>query len=179
MGPRNYLEGGVVVPVRYGDLLGGHVLYEFVTTDDAMAGGREVWGYPKKMGEVTMTESGGGYITASVSRLGRTLINATFTPQDIAYDKPLLHPRVQVKRIPRADGRGYDVDQIIRNDLRDAKIAQLVRGSATLAMGGSSLMDPLYELDVQRVIGAEFVVAEFYLDYGVIHEDRLVSRAAT
>ncbi len=40
-------------------------------------------------------------------------------------------------------------------------------------------MDPLYELDVQRVIGAEFVVAEFYLDYGVIHEDRLVSRATT
>ncbi|MEL2319411.1 acetoacetate decarboxylase family protein, partial [Klebsiella pneumoniae] len=157
MGPRNYLEGGVVVPVRYGDLLGGHVLYEFVTTDDAMAGGREVWGYAMKMGEVMMAESGGGYITATVSRLGRTLISATFTPQDIVYDKPLLHPRVQVKRIPRADGKGYDVDQIIRNDLRDAKIAQLVRGSATLAMGGSSLMDPLYELDVQRVIGAEFV----------------------
>jgi acetoacetate decarboxylase len=173
MGPRNYLEGGVVVPVRYGELLGGHVLYEFVTTDDAMAGGREVWGYPKKLGEVTMTENGSGYISATVSRLGRTLINASFTPQEIVYDKPLLHPRIQVKRIPRADGKGYDVDQIIRNDLRAPKIEQVVRGSATLALGGGSLMDPLYELDVHRVIGAEFVVAEFYLDYGVIYEDRL------
>ncbi|WP_163434673.1 acetoacetate decarboxylase family protein, partial [Escherichia coli] len=60
MGPRNYLEGGVVVPARYGDLVGGHVLYEYVTTDDSMAGGREVWGYPKKLGEVGFDEHPNG-----------------------------------------------------------------------------------------------------------------------
>jgi acetoacetate decarboxylase len=173
MGPRNYLEGGVVVPVRYGDLTGGHVLYEYVTTDDAMAGGREVWGYPKKLGDVTLDESGTGVITAQVSRLARRLIDVRFTPGEVAFEKPLLHPRVQVKRIPRADGEGYDVDQIIRNDLRAPRVSQLVRGTASLALGGSSIMDPLYELGVDQVIGAEFTVAEFYLDYGTVYEDRL------
>jgi acetoacetate decarboxylase len=38
MGPRAYLEGGVVVPARYKSLIGGHVLYEYVTTDDAWPG---------------------------------------------------------------------------------------------------------------------------------------------
>src|SRR3546814_15483776 len=104
-----------------------------------MAGGREVWGYPKKMGEVAFDESGDGHIRAMVSRLGRTLIDARFTPSpDIVFDKPGLQPRIQVKRIPRADGHGYDVDQLIRNDLRDAKVHQRVRGMETCNLGGKS-----------------------------------------
>ncbi len=176
MGPRNYLEGGVVVPARYGDLTGGHVLYEYVTTDDAMAGGREVWGYPKKMAAVTFDEAPGGTINATVTRLGNRLIDARFTPAETTFDKPVLHPRLQVKRIPRADGQGFDVDQVIRNDLREAKLYSQVRGRADLALGGTSIMDPLFELGIQEVIGAEFIVAEFYLDYGAIHEDRLATR---
>lgn len=174
MGPRNYMEGGVVLHARYGDLVGGHVAYEYVTTDDALAGGREVWGYPKKLGEVSFEELAGGEIHASVSRLGRKLIDARFAPGDApAFTKPGLQPRIQVKRIPRADGQGYDVDQVIRNELRAPKVQQHVRGSGSVSLGGSPIMDPLFELGVERVIGAEFVVAEFFLDYGEIYEDRL------
>ncbi|WP_048440266.1 acetoacetate decarboxylase family protein [Caenimonas sp. SL110] len=175
MGPRSYLEGGIVVPVRYGDLVGGHVLYEFVTTDDSLASGREVWGYPKKMADVTFSEEGSGAITATVSRLGRTLIDARFTPGDNSFDKPQLNPRIQRKRIPRADGTGYDVDQIIRNELRAPKVHSMVRGTATVNLGGSPLMDPLFELDIQRVIGAEFLIAEFFLDWGTVHRDLLAT----
>jgi len=174
MGPRNYLEGGVVVPARYKDLRGGHVLYEYVTTDDSMAGGREVWGYPKKIGDVTFEEDPSGAIRGTVSRLGRSLIDARFQPDDTqTFEKPMLHPRIQTKRIPRADGQGLDVDQIIRNDLKDSKLLHKVGGRATVSLGGSSIMDPIYELDVRTVIGAEFIIAEFMLDYGTIHEDRL------
>src|SRR3546814_10682201 len=128
------------------------------------------------MGEVAFDESCVGHIRAIVSRLGRTLIDARFTPSpDIVFDKPGLQPRIQVKRIPRADGHGYDVDQIIRNDLRDAKVHQSVRGMATLNLGGDTRMDPLFELGVGEVVGAEFVIAEFFLDYGSIYEDRLAS----
>jgi acetoacetate decarboxylase len=176
MGPRAYREGGVVLPVRYGDLVGGHVLYEYVTTDDAMAGGREVWGYPKKMAEVTFEEGADGRIETTISRRGNRLLEACFRPADVTFEKPVLHPRIQVKRIPRADGRGFDVDQIIRNDLEGSQVSERVVGTASLALGGTSIMDPLYELGVERVIGAEFIVAEFFLNYGSIYEDRLASR---
>ncbi|NKC05101.1 acetoacetate decarboxylase family protein [Ochrobactrum haematophilum] len=43
----SYREGGIVARVRYGEYVGGHVLYEYVTSDDSMAAGREIWGYPK------------------------------------------------------------------------------------------------------------------------------------
>jgi acetoacetate decarboxylase len=175
MGPRNYLEGGVVVPVRYGDLSGGHVLYEYVSTDDAMAGGREIWGYPKKLADVTFDEDGSGSIAATVSRLGRVLIDARFSPGDVTFDKPVLHPRIQVKRIPRADGNGFDVDQVIRNELRDPQVHHHVKGRASVSLGGSAIMDPVHELAVTSVLGAEFVVADFVLDWGAVHEDRLAS----
>ncbi|TQI75350.1 acetoacetate decarboxylase [Bosea sp. AK1] len=173
MGPRAYLEGGVVVQAAYGGVTGGHVLYEFVTTDDSMAGGREVWGYPKKLGAVTYEEAADGSITASVSRLGHSLIKLSYRPDEVTFEKPLLHPRLQVKRIPRADGEGFDVDQIILNELTGAKVFSQRRGSGAVLLGGRSEMDPLMELGVSRVIGAEHVVAEFKLGYGRVFHDKL------
>lgn len=172
MGPRSYLEGGVVIQAGYGGVTGGHVLYEFVTTDDAMAGGREVWGYPKKLGHVTYDEAADGSIEASVWRLGQPLIKIAFAPGDAPYEKPVLHPRLQVKRIPRADGQGFDVDQIILNELTGAKLISNTRGTGSVTLGGRTAMDPLMELGVTRVIGAEHVVAEFVLGFGKVFHDK-------
>ena len=177
MGPRAYLEGGVVVPARYKSVLGGHVLYEYVTTDDALCGGREIWGYPKKLGQVAFEERADGSIAASVSRLGRTLIDANFTPGGApAFEKPALQPRLQVKRIPRCDGQGFDVDQIIYNELASPKLHAKTAGTGTLTLGGSPIMDPLMELAITRVVGAEFIVADFYLAFGRVYEDRLAAK---
>jgi acetoacetate decarboxylase len=174
MGPRAYMEGGVVVQAAYRGVTGGHVLYEYVTTDDSMAGGREVWGYPKKIGQVTCEEAADGQIAASVSRLGQTLIKLGFRPDDtVRFEKPALHPRLQVKRIPRADGRGFDVDQIILNELTGAKVTSQIRGAGSVVLGGRTNMDPLMELGVTRVVGAEHVVAEFMLGFGRIFHDKL------
>lgn len=176
MGPRAYLEGGVVVQARYKNVLGGHVLYEYVTTDDALCGGREVWGYPKKLANVAFDEAADGSIAASVERLGKTLIDAQFTPGAAAFERPVLQPRLQVKRIPRCDGEGWDVDQIIYNELASPKLHRQVTGTATLALGGSPIMDPLMELGVSRVIGAAFIVADFHLAFGRVFEDRLAAK---
>ncbi|MHB1218608.1 MAG: acetoacetate decarboxylase family protein [Alphaproteobacteria bacterium] len=176
MGPRAYLEGGVVVQARYKNVLGGHVLYEYVTTDDALCGGREVWGYPKKLAKVAFDESAGGRIAATGGRLGKTLIDVSFTPGDVTFEKPTLQPRLQVKRIPRVDGQGFDVDQIIYNELASPKLHERTAGAATVALGGSPIMDPLMELGVTRVVGAEFIVADFHLAYGRVYEDRLAAK---
>lgn len=176
MGPRTYLEGGVVVQARYKNVLGGHVLYEYVTTDDALCGGREVWGYPKKLAKVSFDEASDGRIAASVERLGKTLIDANFAPGEAAFEKPTLQPRLQVKRIPRCDGEGWDVDQIIYNELASPKLHSQVTGTATLTLGGTPIMDPLMELGVTRVLGAAFIVADFQLAYGRVFEDRLAAK---
>ncbi|MGF7160874.1 acetoacetate decarboxylase [Rhodoligotrophos appendicifer] len=172
MGPRCYSEGGVVVSVSYKGKVGGHVAYEFVTTDDAMCGGREIMGYPKKFAEVELTESG-KTMQGTVRRLGRDLIIASFEEADAAVEKPVVQPRYQVKRIPRADGMGYDVNQVVTIQVGNSKLLERRTGKATLSVGGHPNMDPLSELGIKDVVGAEFIVGEFDLGYGEILEDLL------
>lgn len=173
----SYDEGGVVIPCRHGDLIGAHVAYEYVSADDSLCVGREIWGYPKKLAEVAFTEEG-GRIRGTVSRRGQTLIDIGFEAggAEVA-NKPALQPRLQVKRFPRADGRGFDMDQIIRNDLKDAEFVEQRHGICSVALGHSE-EDPLGELGPIEVLGGEFTIANFILDYGTVLSDSVSARSA-
>ncbi len=166
-----YQEGGIVVPCSYGDVTGAHVLYEQVSTDDSLCVGREIWGYPKKLADVAWAEAADGSIDASVTRRGHRLITMSFTPGDAPFEKPAMHPRLQVKRFPRVDGNGFDMNQIITNELSGAVLHEHRTGTCAVELGGWE-QDPLHELPVAEVIGAEFVVGDFVLGTGsVLVED--------
>lgn len=163
----SYREGGIVVNVSYQGQSGGHVLYEYVTTDDSLCAGREIWGYPKKLCEMDWFEGEASEVSASVMRRGKELIAIRFSASGPEYPPLDLQPRYQVKRIPSADGAGNDFDRVIRNELGGGTIHKRVTGSATVRLG-SSVQDPLAELGITEVIGAEFIVADFMLGFGKI-----------
>ncbi|WP_366552677.1 acetoacetate decarboxylase family protein [Aquibaculum sediminis] len=169
-GPRSYIESGIALQAAFESAQGGHVAYEYVTTDDAMAPGREIWGYPKKMAEVDWKHEG-NTISSRTLRRGSSLIDLEFTQGSCTYDKPVLQPRLQIKRIPSADGNGYDVHQVIQNKLSSWSLLETVSGTAQVALGGVPNMDPLFELGPLEVLGAEKIRAEFELSYGEILKD--------
>lgn len=162
----SYREGGVVAKVSYGGQTGGHVLYEYVTSDDSMAAGREIWGYPKKLCEIDWIEDG-NEVSASVTRRGHEVIGMRFSAGGPEYRRLDLQPRFQIKRIPAADGEGNDIDRVIRNELRGGTVHQRATGAASVRLGGSA-QDPLGELSITEIVGAEFVVADFILEFGKI-----------
>jgi acetoacetate decarboxylase len=167
-GLRPYAEAGLVVQCRYRDRIGGHVAFEYVTTDDSLAAGREIWGYPKKIATVKLwDEAGKTYGTCS--REGMLLAAATFAPGRPQFDSPVMHPRLQVKRIPPAElGRG-PAAQIIWNELTEVVTESLVWGDATLELG-HALGDELSALQPIEILGAQIVVGDFLLGYGQIVE---------
>lgn len=167
---RSYVESGIAVQTRVDGLLGGHVAYEFVTTDDAMAPGREIWGYPKKMAAVSWDEAN-GVISSQTVRQGQVLIDLSFEVADQPVEKPVLQPRLQIKKIPSADGQRYDVHQIILNRLNHWIVHETLPGTAELNLGGLTHMDPLFELGPVQVLGAEKLIAEFELGYGEVLKD--------
>lgn len=169
-GPRSYMESGIALQAAIDGVVGGHVAYEYVTTDDAMAPGREIWGYPKKLADVTWDVQG-GTITSQTSRRGRTLIDVEFTEGEALYEKPVLQPRLQIKKIPRADGLGYDVHQVVLNKLGKWTLFESVTGMAEVKLGGVENMDPLFDLGPLEILGAEKIRAEFELGYGEIFKD--------
>jgi acetoacetate decarboxylase len=171
LAPRSYLESGVVLQAEIDGIRGGHVLYEYVTTDDALVPGREIWGYPKKLAEVVDWVQDGDVLRSRTVRRDQTLIDIAFTERPVAYDKPELQPRIQIKRIPRADGEGYDVHQVVLNTLGKWTLFETKVGMAEVKLGGKSEMDPLFELGPLEVLGAEKIRAEFELAYGRVHKN--------
>lgn len=167
---RSYIESGIAVQARVDGVLGGHVAYEYVTTDDAMAPGREIWGYPKKLADVTWVERD-GKILSQTTRQGQLLIDLTFEPGSDFIERPILQPRLQVKKIPSADGQGYDVHQVVLNRLNHWIVHDTTAGTATVNLGGTESMDPLFDLGPLEILGAEKIIAEFELGYGEVLKD--------
>lgn len=161
----SYAEGGIVVPVSYQGRPGGHVLYEIVTNDDSMAVGREVWGYPKKMGDVTW-EANDTAVKASLSRRGTSLIEIDFKADGPAFEKPALHPRFQTRIIPSPESAAVET-QIIENSLGQSETLRHAFGKADIRIGGNA-SDPFSDFRIQEVVGAEMIVANFVLGFGKI-----------
>ncbi|HEY3684145.1 MAG TPA: acetoacetate decarboxylase family protein [Streptosporangiaceae bacterium] len=164
-GLRPYREAGVVVPCAYRGEAGAHVAYEYVTTDDALTVGREIWGYPKKLADVRLDYGDPDRVRASCDRLG-PLMAAEFTPAadaDVAY--PQLSPRFQVRRSPGPADANTAGAVMVRNVLPDAATTRRVAGRAELKLTDGA-GDRLGALGPPRVLGAEFTHGRFVLDYG-------------
>ncbi|MBD1381515.1 acetoacetate decarboxylase family protein [Metabacillus arenae] len=159
-----YSEGGIVIPCKYKNRVGAYMAYEYVDTDEALCAGREIWGYPKKLAEVRYQEKS-GEIHGKVIRKGKTIIDISLTLDDTEVNPPVLFPRLQVKRMPRADQYGTDMDQVILNEFADSVIHTRKQGTATVNWEHSSF-DPLAELGPLEVLGGVFVIGDFTLTYG-------------
>ncbi|MDW6021843.1 acetoacetate decarboxylase family protein [Mesorhizobium sp. BAC0120] len=161
----SYAEGGIVVPMSYQGRPGGHVLYEIVTNDDSMAVGREVWGYPKKMGEVEWTATDSA-VSAKLSRRGTSLIEIDFKADGPSFEKPLLHPRFQTRIIPSPESAAAET-QVIENALGASTTIRQAFGTANIKVGGNA-SDPFSDFQIREIVGAEMVVANFVLAFGKI-----------
>jgi len=145
--------------------------YEYVDTDEALCAGREIWGYPKKLAEVEFNRES-GFAQGKIIRKGKTIIDIALTFEDVEVNPPNLFPRLQVKRMPRADKYGMDMDQVILNEFVDSVIHTRQTGTAKVNWEYSSY-DPIAELGPVEVLGGVFVIGDFTLTYGKIIEDKV------
>ncbi len=169
-GLKPYSEGGIVIPCKYNGIEGATVAYEYVTTDDALCAGREIWGYPKKLAEVSF-EREGKSIKATCSRDGGKLINISFHEDDTKnFEIPTFSPRLQVKRMTHPEKLETDVNFIIKNELENPETKLSVNGNAELEIRGNSA-DPLDQLGFKGIIGSNYSEGTFTLTYGKVLKD--------
>ena len=70
--------GTFAVAARHGDLAGYYPLLMPMTTEQAVVGGREIFGEPKKIADIALDRDGDA-LHATVRRLGVTIIEVTGT----------------------------------------------------------------------------------------------------
>lgn len=161
-----YSEGGIVIPCKYKGIEGAYMAFEYVDSDDALCAGREIWGYPKKFGIVTFEETEES-ISGSITRKGKKIIDIQVNKDNKEVQAPNLFPRLQVKRIPKANEYGTDVDQVIKNEFEGSIVHKKITGSASLSFKFSA-EDPIANLGPVEVLGGQFVIGDFTLTYGKV-----------
>jgi acetoacetate decarboxylase len=147
--------GTFSVEAMHGDLVGGYPLLMPMTTEQAVVGGRETYGEPKKLADVTLNRDGDN-IHGWFARMGITFVEikgritgeAALTPdrkRTDFYFKFLLDPA----------GKGFDSDPSLIHCHREERTRSVfnVEGEVILR---ESKFDPVADLPVRRLRFIEF-----------------------
>lgn len=155
-----FMDAGIVIPVRFGEHEGGYFLFEYEDNDAAIAAGRDLWGYPKKFGTITLEEEEGG-VTARVVRHGVPLISIACRFEGIEAEPLKITPHLNIHIQPAPDGTILNKRVIARDTSPDFRLASCRWGSAEVLLG-SLPTDPISPLGPMRVLAANYTVGDFF-----------------
>jgi acetoacetate decarboxylase len=142
--------GTFAVEAVHQGLVGNYPLVMPMTTEQAVVGGRETFGEPKKLAEVSLVREG-DHIHGSFARMGCTFLEIDGTIVGEADPVPdRRRTDFYFKFLPAPDGQGFDTDPNLVYCHRDEKTrtAQRVEGTITLR---DSRFDPVADLPVRNV----------------------------
>ena len=143
--------GSFAVPARHDDIDGWYPLVMPMTHERALTGGREVFGEPKKLGEVTV-ERDGLLVRAALARHGIAFVEVRGA---VAGELPLPEPSRRTdfyfKFLPAVDGSGFDLDPVLVHCVRNEKVRRLERITGDIVLR-ESMYEPVADLPVLRLV---------------------------
>jgi acetoacetate decarboxylase len=152
--------GTFAVQANHEGVVGNYPLVMPMSTEQSVIGGRETFGEPKKLAEVTLDRTaapGGDRVVGKVTRLGVTFIEVAGTVAEQLDDTPELPPESErvdfyLKFLPAPDGKGFDAEPSLVYCRRTETTRWLARvdGEVTLR---ESRFDPVVDLPVRRLVG--------------------------
>ncbi|MGW2559595.1 acetoacetate decarboxylase family protein [Streptomyces sp. NPDC001514] len=145
--------GSVAVAAAHGDQQGWYPLVMPMTHERALIGGREVFGEPKKLGEVGV-ERDGLVVRASLTRHGIAFVEVRGA---VSGPLPLPRPTEKVdfyfKFLPAVDGAGsgFDTDPVLVHCVRNEKFRKLEQLTGDVVLR-ESMYDPVADLPVRKLV---------------------------
>jgi len=171
----DFTESGQVIPVRYKGRMGGYVHQMYLNDHPPIAGGREIWGFPKKLAwpefRVEKETLGGvlkyGPIPVAVATMG-------YKYRALAHDKVLASlqtPNYLLKIIPHVDC-SVRVCELVEYYLEDVTVKGAWEGPAALELFHHALA-PVAQLPVREVISGAHILTDLTLGLGTVVHDYL------
>jgi len=165
-----YLESALFLRAVFNGEEGNYCLAMPVTNDIALILGREVFGYPKKIGNIQFNRRGKD-VEGLTERHGRRFlqVRANLTGKLNAEDAPMILAEVfnigttsvvttyNFKYFPAPEGNGFDYPpRLIREEV-EFRPRSIEVGEAEISMQPSEF-DPWAEVEVVRTLGAVYTV---------------------
>lgn len=171
----DYTETGQVIPVSFQGRKGGYTHCMFLNDEPPIAGGRELWGFPKKLAnpslktEIDMLV---GTLDYGPVRVATATMGYKHRPADIAAVKAsFATPNFLLKIIPHVDGTAR-ICELVEFYLEDVQVKGAWTGPAALSLNPHALA-PVAELPVLEVVSALHIVSDLTLGLGKVVHDYL------
>ncbi len=151
-----YNEAAVFIPCQYKGEAGRYCVAMPVTTDIAMIGGREVYGYPKKIAEKIFIERVGNEVHGLCVRHDVPIIEikGTLTEELEAREAP--GPSFVIKSMLDEKGVGVAKNPILIRNVNPSEFDKIEIGEGTLTFGESKY-DYLHEIHIDQVMAIMFM----------------------
>jgi acetoacetate decarboxylase len=171
----DYTESGQVIPVRFLGKDGAYVHAMYLDDEAPIAGGRELWGFPKKLASPKLTVETDtllgvlryGPVPVAVATMG-------YKHRTLAHDKILASlsaPNYLLKIIPHVDG-GPRICELVRYFCEDITVKGVWEGPAALELFHHALA-PVAELPVLEIVSGIQIVSDLTLGLGTVVHDYL------
>jgi len=173
----DYTESGQVIPVSFRGEQGGYVHAMYLDCEPPIAGGREIWGFPKKLASPSLRVEKDTLV--GVLRFGPVPVAvATMGYKHRAVDSQKIYdslaaPNYLLKIIPHVDGSPR-ICELVRYFCVDITVKGAWEGPAALELFRHALA-PVAALPVLEVLSGLHIVSDLTLDLGTVVYDYLTS----
>lgn len=171
----DYTESGQVIPVKYKGEEGVFIVDMFLDSFPPISGGREIWGFPKKLAKPKLfvdSDTLVGLLDYGCVRIATGTMGYKHHETDKkAVLEATKKPVFLLKNIPGVDGKP-EVNQLTKTYMTDIEIKGAWNGPTSLELHPHALA-PLASLYIKEVISGLHFVADLTLPYGEVVEDFL------
>ena len=175
-----YTESGQVVPVRYKGKPATFQIAMYLDDEAPIAGGREIWGFPKKLAKPHMSVAADtlvGTLDYGPVRIATGTMGYKHRALDTAQVlASLQQPNFLLKIIPHVDCTPR-VCELVRYHCQDVTIKGAWQGPAALQLFEHALA-PVARLPVLEVVGAVHILTDLTLGLGEVVHDYLADGAS-
>jgi acetoacetate decarboxylase len=174
----DYTESGQVIPVTFQGHAGSYVHAMYLDDEPPIAGGRELWGFPKKLASPKLSIEKDtllgvlryGPVPVAVATMGykhRALARETILAS-------LTAPNYLLKIIPHVDGTAR-ICELVQYFCVDVTVKGAWEGPAALELFHHALA-PVAQLPVLQVVSGVHIVSDLTLGLGTVVHDYLTDR---
>jgi acetoacetate decarboxylase len=169
----DYTESGQVIPVTLNGKKGGYVHRMFLNDHPPIAGGRELWGFPKVLANPTLDaeiDTLVGTLDYGKIRVATGTMGYKHKEADMeAVKKSMAEPGFLLKIMPHVDGTPR-ICELVEYYMQDVNLKGAWTGPAALQLEPHALA-PVADLPVLEVVSAVHILADITLGLGTVAHD--------
>ncbi|HET7313957.1 acetoacetate decarboxylase [Salinisphaera sp.] len=172
----DYCECGQTIPVTFNGRSGGFSYAMYLNDEAPTAGGREIWGFPKKLANPSLSlrkDTLVGKLDYQDVRVATATMGYKHETLDAdEIHRSMISPSFLLKIIPHVDGTRPRICELVEYAIEDLTVKGAWSGPGALELGEHALA-PVAHFPVREIVSTTHILTDLTLPYGEVVHDYL------